>query len=58
MEGKIFYYKDIYAQERMQFLQENDSVPLLNITQCFFVKNERGIAQECTTLKNNKATKA
>lgn len=50
MKDKIFYYKEVYAKERMLFLQENDSVPLLNITQCFFMKNERGIAQECTTL--------
>lgn len=55
MEGKIFCYKEVYAKERMQFLQENDSVPLLNITQCFFMKNKRAIVQE---LQNSKATKA
>lgn len=55
---RFFCYEEVYAKERMQFLQESDSVPLLNITPCFFMKDERCIARECTTLQNSKATKA
>lgn len=54
---RFFCYEEVYAKERMLFLQESDSVPLLNITPCFFMKDERCIARECTRCKIAKLQK-